>query len=76
MTWELDPSFDNSIDQVSGYWEFLDLDGGRTLARFGTWVRVGPLLPAFVQDRATRQNVLETIESTRQWVDSGGRWRP
>jgi len=76
IAWQLDPDFDNSIEHVSGTWEFLEFDGGRTLARFGTRVRVGAALPTFVQDQATRSNVPETLESTVKWVDSSGEWRP
>jgi hypothetical protein len=76
FTWELDPSFESTLPHVSGYWELHELAGGRTLARFGTKVSVSPAVPGFLQNAITRKNVPESLENTRQWVDSDGRWRP
>jgi hypothetical protein len=76
MTWELDPRFESPLEHVSGYWELHALDGARTLARFGTRVSVSPAVPGFLQNGITRKNVPESLEHTRQWVDSDGRWRP
>jgi hypothetical protein len=76
LSWELDPSFESMLEHVSGYFELHELAGGRTLARFGTKVSVSPAVPGFLQNGITRKNVPETLENTRQWVDSDGRWRP
>jgi hypothetical protein len=76
ITFEIDPSYESMIQHVSGYWELHPLDGGRTLARFGTRVNVSAAVPGFLQNGITRKNVPESLENTRQWVDSGGRWRP
>jgi len=76
LTWQLDPSFESPLEHVSGYWELHPLDGGRTLARFGTRVNVSSAVPGFLQNGITRKNVPETLDNTRQWIDSDGRWRP
>ena len=76
ITWELDPSIESTLEHVSGYWELHALDAGRTLARFGTKVSVSSAVPGFLQNGITRKNVPESLENTRQWVDSDGRWRP
>jgi hypothetical protein len=76
LTFALDPSFETQLEHVSGYWELHSLDGGRTLARFGTRVNVSSAVPGFLQNGITRKNVPDTLENTRLWVDSGGRWRP
>ena len=76
LTWQLDESFESTLEHVTGYWELHELDGGRTLARFGTKVSVSPAVPGFLQNGITRKNVPEGLENTRQWVDSDGRWRP
>jgi hypothetical protein len=76
MTWQLDPSFESTLQHVSGYWELHALDAERTLARFGTKVSVSAAVPGFLQNGITRKNVPESLENTRQWVDSDGRWRP
>ena len=74
--WELDPAFDNHLESVEGFWELFDLDGQRTLGRFGTRVSVGPALPEWLQDYATRKNLPQTMEHVRRWIDSGGTYRP
>jgi hypothetical protein len=76
LTFELDPSYESPLEHVSGYWELHALDGGRTLARFGTRVNVSKAVPGFLQNGITRKNVPETLDNTRQWIDSGGQWRP
>jgi hypothetical protein len=76
LSWQLDPSFESTLEHVSGYWELHALDVGRTLARFGTRVSVSPAVPGFLQNGITRKNVPESLENTREWVDSDGRWRP
>jgi hypothetical protein len=76
LTFELDPSYESPLEHVSGYWELHALDGGRTLARFGTRVNVSSAVPGFLQNGITRKNVPQTLENTRQWIDSGGQWRP
>jgi hypothetical protein len=76
LTFELDPSFESQLEHVSGYWELHALDGGRTLARFGTRVNVNKAVPGFLQNGITRKNVPDTLDNTRQWIDSGGQWRP
>ncbi len=74
--WELDPDFENAVERVSGSWELQGLDEARTLARFRTSVRVGKGLPTWIEEGVTRRNIPETLEHCRQWIDSGGRWRP
>jgi hypothetical protein len=76
LTFELDPSFESQLEHVSGYWELHALAGDRTVARFGTRVNVSAAVPGFLQNGITRKNVPETLDNTRQWIDSGGSWRP
>jgi hypothetical protein len=76
MTWELDPSFESTLRHVSGYWELHAFEASRTLARFGTRVSVSSAVPSFLESGITRKNVPESLENTRQWVDSNGQWRP
>jgi hypothetical protein len=76
IQWALAEEFDNDLSDVSGFWELFELDGGRTLGRFGTRIDVGPHLPKFLQDYATRKNLPRALDRVRRWVDSGGTWRP
>ena len=76
MSWKLAPAFENSLQALEGFWELLELDDERTLARFGTAVEVSPALPAFVQDVVTRRKLPGSIEHCRKWVNSDGTYRP
>lgn len=75
LSWKLDPSFDNDIRRLEGFWEFFALDAERTVGRFGSIVDVGAV-PKVVQNVLSRKTVLNTVENTRYWVDSDGEWRP
>ena len=74
--WSLDPTFDNGLEVLDGLWELRALDDRHTLGRFSTRIDLGPALPAFLQDYATRKKLPESMEQVRHWVDSGGKWRP
>jgi hypothetical protein len=76
ISWHLDPDFDNDLRSLEGFWEFYELGEGRTLGRFGSKVDVGPVVPRRLQDALSRKTVLGTVDNTRKWVDSDGRWRP
>jgi hypothetical protein len=74
--WSLDPKFPNDVERLDGLWELRALDERRTLGHFSTRIDLGPALPAFLQDYATRRKLPEAMEQVRRWVDSDGRWRP
>jgi hypothetical protein len=74
--WTLDPEYPNDLATLDGLWELRALDARRTLGRFTTRIDIGPALPAFLQEHATRRRLPEAMELVRRWVDSGGRWRP
>ena len=74
--WSLDPSFHNDMRVLDGLWELRALDPQRTLGRFSTRIDLGPALPAFLQDYATRKQLPASMDAVRRWVDSLGSWRP
>ena len=76
ISWKIDPNFENDLEDLEGFWELYELDARRTLGRFGTRVSVGPALPVWVQDYATRKNLPQTMDRMRRWVDSDGTYRP
>ncbi len=76
ISWELDPDFENGVRALEGYWQMHELEPQRTLALFGSRVDVGPALPLWLQEAATRKNVPEAVERVRRWVDSNGTYRP
>jgi hypothetical protein len=72
IDWSLDPGFANDIARIDGWWQLDEAEGGRTLARFGTRVEVGPALPAFLAELVTRKDLPQTLERCRAWVASNG----
>jgi len=75
MSWALNPDFKNEIAQLEGYWKFYRLDNTRTLARYGTLVRVGRLVPKFIEDALSRKDIPKSVGQLKKWVESGGTWR-
>jgi hypothetical protein len=73
LRWELAPGFENDLARVEGSWELHPLRPDQTLGVLATRVEVGPALPAFLQDYATRKNLPATLERCRRWVDGDGR---
>jgi len=74
--WSLDATHENDLSVLEGYWQLYRFDDSRTLGVFGTKVVLGPALPSFLQDAATRRNVPRVVEHIRLWVNSNGRYRP
>jgi hypothetical protein len=78
LEWTLDPDFESDLARFEGFWEFypFEQNADRTLARFGSNVSTGPVVPRFVQKRMSRKTVLRYLENCRRWIDSDGAWRP
>jgi hypothetical protein len=78
LEWALDQEFDNDMSRFEGFWEFypFEQNPGRTLARFGSNVDIGPGVPQFIQKTMSRKTVLRYLKNARLWVDSDGEWRP
>ncbi len=74
--WKLDPTHDNDLALLEGYWELYEMGESRTLGIFGTRVVLSSALPAFIQRAATRRNVSRVVEQMRLWVNSNGSYRP
>ena len=72
----LDPTHENDLDVLEGYWELYEIDCSQTLGRFKTRVVLSPLLPSFIQNAATRRNTSHVVERARLWVNSEGTYRP
>jgi hypothetical protein len=72
IEWTLDPSYENDLNHVEGSWELQALSADSTLGWFRTRVDLGVPIPRFLQARTIRTDV----DAVRQWVDSGGTWRP
>ena len=76
ICWKLDPTHDNDLQVLDGYWELYELGDSRTLGVFGTRIVLSTAVPAFLQNAATRRNLPRVVERMRLWVNSDGRYRP
>ena len=74
-SWHLDPDFENDLKEMEGHWDFYRVDDRRTLARYGTRVRIGRLVPKFIEKILTRRDLPKSLGQLKQWVESGGTWR-
>jgi len=72
LTWGLDPSFDNDMKRVDGFWHLYKYDETHTLGRYGTQVEVSSLIPNFIMERLTKSNLPVNIEAVKRYIDSGG----
>jgi len=72
IDWTLDPSYDSDLDRVEGSWDLYPLTADRTFGRYRTRVDIGAPIPRFLQT----PTILRDVDAVRQWVDSGGTWRP
>jgi hypothetical protein len=75
IVWHLDPSYDNSLRMLRGYWYLHDYEGG-TLGVYGSKVNVGPMFPMTLQAALTSKKLRRVVAHFRQWVDSDGSYRP
>ncbi len=73
--WHLDPGYNNDLKELYGYWQFYRLDDNRTLARYGSKVDVGVMIPGFIEDYLTRKDLPKALDAVKKWVDSDGKYR-
>jgi len=74
IEWGLDPSFDNDLQELSGFWRFYDFGEGKTLARYGSQVGIRGV-PDWVEGLFKKRGISEALGQVKQYVDSGGTWR-
>ncbi len=70
--WNLDPSHENDLKHLEGYWRFYKIDQSHTLARYGTIVVVSELIPKSIMEEMTRRDLPESMQSVKKYVESGG----
>ncbi len=72
--WGLDPSFDNELKELEGYWQLYPYGNGKTLARYGSQVSVRKV-PSFIENLFKKNGVRKSLEAVQKYVNSGGTWR-
>ncbi len=75
LTWNLDPNYKNDLKELYGYYHLYKIDNTHTLARYGSKVDVGAIIPAFIEDYLTRKDLPKALNAVKKWVDSDGKYR-
>jgi hypothetical protein len=72
--WGLDPSFDNDLLDLRGFWRLYPYDEGKTLGRYGSHVSLKNV-PRWVESLFKRRGVEKSLIAVRKYVNSGGTYR-
>ena len=75
LTWHLDPNYKNDLKELYGYYHLYKVDDTHTLARYGSKVDIGLLVPGFIEDALTRKDLPTALGNVKKWIDSGGTFR-
>ncbi len=75
LSWHLDPNYKNDLKELYGYYHLYKVDDTHTLARYGSKVDIGLLVPGFIEDALTRKDLPTALGNVKKWVDSGGTFR-
>jgi len=69
--WWLDPSRENDLAGLEGFWRFYPYGEGKTLARYGSFVSAKNV-PSWVESFFKERGVKKTLFSVEKYVNSGG----
>ncbi len=72
--WGLDPSFNNDLEKLTGFWRFYPFGEGKTLARYGSNVSIRNV-PTWVESLFKKKGITQALNQVKKYVDSGGTWR-
>ena len=72
--WGLDPSFENDLLDLEGFWKLHPYGEGRTLARYGSQVSLRNV-PQWLESLFKRHGVKKSLVAVRKYVNSGGTYR-
>ena len=75
LSWHLDPNYKNDLKELYGYYRLYKVDDTHTLARYGSRVDIGLLVPGFIEDALTRKDLPTALGNVKKWIDSGGTFR-
>ncbi len=75
LSWHLDPKYKNDLKELYGYYHLYKVDDTHTLARYGSRVDIGMLVPEFIEDALTRKDLPTALGNVKKWIDSGGTFR-
>ena len=74
--WSLDPSAtDNTILEIDGDYRMFELEPGRTLIVYRTYVDSGRSISQSIQGYFTRKAIPNLLKAVKKRIESGGTWR-
>ena len=73
--WYLDPDFKNELKRVDGFWKLYALSPQKTLARYGTRVNTGRMVPGWLERFFAKRDIPKALDAVRKRVESGGTWK-
>jgi hypothetical protein len=68
IDWALDPTFDNGVRDLRGYFQVLPISPGKSLVEYGTAVDASRVLPAFLQRRFMRRDVPAALHRLAEYL--------
>lgn len=71
--WSLDPSFNNDLIELHGFWRFYPYGEDKTLARYGYAVSLKNI-PTFIEDMVKKSVIARSLVDIKKYVDSGGEY--
>jgi hypothetical protein len=72
--WGLDPSFENDLLYLHGFWKLHPYGEGKTLARYGSDVSIKNV-PQWIESLFKQHGVKKSLVAVRKYVNSGGTYR-
>ena len=69
--WSMDPSFDNDLEDLRGFWRFYPYGQGKCLARYGSNVSIRNI-PSWIEAIFKKSGVKKSLLAVKKYVDSGG----
>jgi hypothetical protein len=72
--WGLDPSFENDLLELRGFWKLHPYGEGRTLARYGSHLAL-KYVPNWLMALFKKRGVEKSLVAVRESVNSGGTYR-
>jgi hypothetical protein len=74
MYWGLDPSFENDLLELRGFWKLHPYGEGKALGRYGSHVSLRNV-PQWIESLFKRRGVEKSLVAVRKYVNSGGTYR-
>jgi hypothetical protein len=73
--WELDKKAHHDLKELSGFWRLYPAGENRTVARYGSRVVPGFLVPEFIRNWLYKKSVRSSLQKVRSYVEEKG-WEP